>query len=114
MKPKYTVYTSAATVKALLLKKRFELRKSTLLSEAMSFFLLFLPMGPTLMGERKNIYLLEETPKPHHPFPDSSLRTLGEPALRCYITVKDWDESQAFSPPHLFFNPFSPSPKKRL
>lgn len=55
------------------------------------------------MGEGKDICLLEETPKPTTPSRVQLTRALGEPGLRGYITVTDRDESQAFSPPHLFF-----------
>lgn len=35
-----------------------------LLYEGMSFFLLFLPVEPTLVGEAEKNYLLEEIPNP--------------------------------------------------
>jgi len=50
MKSKYTVYTSPATGKALLLKNVSSFQ-SMLFQENMSFFLLFLPVEPTLVDE---------------------------------------------------------------
>lgn len=54
----------------------------------MSFFLLFLPVEPTLVGKGEKQYLLEEIPNPTALFPDSSSLALGERGLRCQRTIR--------------------------
>ena len=115
MKLKYTVYTSTATVKTLLFKKKkFRSSKKHPPLWGNVLFPSLSSKGAHPGGWRKRHLFVRRNPKPHHSFPESSLRVLGEPGLRGYITVTDRDESQAFSPPHLFLTLSPPPPKTAL
>ena len=75
MKPKYTVYTSPATGKALLFKNVSSFQSH--------FSFSFFQWSPPWWVKGWRGLFIRRNPKSHHPFPDSSLLALGEPGLRC-------------------------------
>lgn len=117
MKPKYTVYTSPATGKALLFKNVSSFQ-TMLFHESTSFFLLSPseahPGGETGRGPGGGYYLLEEIPNPsHHPFPDYSSLALGELGLHCYRIIRMVIKVKLSLLPIFFFNLSPASPKNR-